>query len=785
MIAKNNIKKAKFATATLIILIAMATIFLYVGISVLSNMDTFIDNKNTGLNGAHFISIYDGIYDSSIDEIYESIDGFETREREDALVSLSSKFQDVNTNEESYAMSSILLDLDTGREISKINIIDEAPLIPENGVIVPYVLKVSKGYETGDTFKFMVDEKSMDLSIAGFYEDLMFASPSNVSMYKLYVRDNQLSQLLSQPDYGFKCSYSAIITDDINNSEEFENQYVQKTKTLMPESFGSYATLNYETMKTGVSIFINIIMAVLVAFSIIILLIAFIVIKFSTTTHIDNNIKNIGALEAMGYTTTQILNAILLEYLMITGLGYVMGIAAAFFISPAISNVVSSSIGLRWQTGINLEAAIICLGIILISVLGISYFSASKIKKITPLNALRNGIETHHFKKNRVPLDKTRLSLNAAMGLKSFFFNKKQNIIAGIIIMLLSLVCVFAFSMYYNFAIDNRAMVKLIGLETAEVQLRVQGNDEQLLSDISKMNEVQNTVRLDSFDGVIKFNDNESSANTRITGDYNRLKINTCVKGRMPVNDNEIAITSIVLGNLGANIGNTVFIEYSGIKKEFLVVGVTQQFNMLGKGATITTAGMKKLMPSYTEKNLMIYLNEGQNTDQFVTKLNNLYRDQNIQCANYLESIEIVLNSFESSIKIVVTACLIMIGVIIVFIMFLLIRVRLLGEKTRIGVLKALGFTSNQLIWQILISEMPVIIGASLVGAIAGYFLTNPLMGVMLASNGILNCDFIVNPGMIVLTTIGISILGLGTLLIVSGSIRKISPWKMLGEGSD
>lgn len=61
MIAKNNIKKAKFATATLIILIAMATIFLYVGINVLANMDSFIENKNAELNGAHFVSITDGI----------------------------------------------------------------------------------------------------------------------------------------------------------------------------------------------------------------------------------------------------------------------------------------------------------------------------------------------------------------------------------------------------------------------------------------------------------------------------------------------------------------------------------------------------------------------------------------------------------------------------------------------------------------------------------------------------------------------------------------------------
>ncbi|MDP2844279.1 MAG: hypothetical protein Q8O06_11670 [Acetobacterium sp.] len=71
MIATNNIKKAKVATATLMILIAITTIFLYVGISVLSNMDTFIDKKNTQSNGAHIISINDGTHNQEIRNIYE------------------------------------------------------------------------------------------------------------------------------------------------------------------------------------------------------------------------------------------------------------------------------------------------------------------------------------------------------------------------------------------------------------------------------------------------------------------------------------------------------------------------------------------------------------------------------------------------------------------------------------------------------------------------------------------------------------------------------------------
>jgi len=784
MIATNNIKKAKVATATLIILIAIAAILLYVGISVLSNLGTFIDVKNTQNNGAHFVSITDGTNDQEIQAIYEASETYDYGEREPGIMSLASKFQDVSIGEKAYSISSLFLNLDTSRKISQVDLIDEAAVMPENGVVVPYILKVANGYKTGDILKFMVDDASIDLEIAGFYEDLMFASPSNVSMYKLFVGDQQFNELIAQPEFGLTVSYSAVILDDINDAEAFESQYIEKTRTLIPDGNGNFS-LVYGSMKIGVAIFINIIMAVLLSFSLIILAIAAIVIKFSTITHIENNIKNIGTLEAMGYTTHQIICATLLEYLIISIVGFIVGLGASFFISPVITNVVSSSIGLSWTMGIYPVAVIVSLGMVMILVLGIAYFSAFKIKRITPLTALRNGVQTHHFEKNRIPLEQTKLSLNPAMGLKMLIQNKRQNLIAGVIIMLLSLVTVFSLAAYYNFSVDQTAMIKLIGLETADVQVSVSDNEAEIFAEIEEMQGVDEVIKLTFFESIIKYEGKESGANTRITEDYERLKVDTCVKGRMPVNDNEIAITSIVLNSIGAKMGDTVSIDYNGLTREYLVVGIIQQFNMLGKGAAITTAGMKKLVPSFEEKNLMIYLGDGLDTEKFVTKLNNQYMDQNIQSVSYFESIEMMLNSFEASVQIVVVGCLGVIAVIIVFILFLVVRVRLLRERTRLGVSKALGFTSSQLIGQLLISEMPVIIGASMVGAVAGYFTTNPLLALMLSANGILNCDFYVDPSMVLLTPIGISLIGLATVLIVSGKIRKISPCKMFEETTD
>lgn len=785
MMAKNNIKKSKTATATLIILIAITTIFLYVGFSVLTNMNSFIDDKNTEENGAHFISIVDGKYDQDVKNIIQSIDGYQYMEREDAITNEAANFQDVNIGEKQYAMPALIMNLDTKRTISTVNIIDQAETIPENGIIVPYVMKVSNGCKTGDTLKLIVNDNFKEFQIAGFYEDVIFANPVNVSEYKLFVCDKQFQELLNHPEFGTKCSFSAVITNNIANSSNFEQQYISKLKSVITDQSGNYASLNYATMKIGTAIFINIIMAILIGFSIIILAIALIVIKFSTTTHIENSIKNIGAMEAVGYTTGQILNSILMEYTIIAIVGYIVGINASIGVSPFVTGLVSSSIGLKWNTDISVTATLVTLIIILISVLGISYFSAAKIKKITPLTALRNGIETHNFKKNRVPLDKTKLGLNTAVGLKGFLYNRKQNIVVGIIVILLSIVCVFSFSMYYNFAIDYSEMMKLVGMETADVQLVVQSDEDRIFNEVAQMPEVQSTVKLDSFESTITYNGKESSGRIRNTEDYSKLKIDTCVKGRMPIFENEIAITNLMIHELGAKIGDTVSVNYNNTNKEYLVVGVTQQITNLGIGATITTGGMERLLPTYKNRSLMIYLKENQNTSDLVTKLNNQYKDQNALAVNYIESINLMMEAYKSSISLLVTGCIIITAIIISFIMFLVIRVRILKEKTRLGVSKALGFTSNQLIAHILISEIPVIFVASVIGSIVGFFVTNPAMGAMLSSNGIIKCNFFMDIRLLFITPIGITLVGFVTILAVSSRIRKISPCKMFEEGEN
>lgn len=781
LIAKNNIKRAKIASVTLILLVAIATIFLYVGTQVIMQIDGFVEGKNEAINGADEIIIADRALDEQVKEIYEGTDGFVKMQRTDGVLFGTVKLSNKNLNEVKFSMPVLIQKRDDKRTISKIKMTQDSDKAYENGVVLPYVLKAANGYQIGDTIVLSIDNKDIELTIAGFNEDVMFSTATNLMMYNFYV-SNDTFQKLEQENGAVKCSISLALIKNRTDGVAFENEIIEKIKREVSDISLVYITSNYQSLKVGASVFVLIITSVLIAFSGIILIVSMIVIRFSATNHIENNIKNIGAMEAIGYTPRQLLFAILLEYGITASIGVIVGILLSFGIAPVVSKVISSSNGLNWIAMPSSKAVIITLIVIISFVLLFSYTSAVKIKKITPLTALRSGIETHNFKKVCIPLAKTRWNLSIAMSMKEFLYNKRQNVVAGIIIMLLSVVCVLALSMYYNFVIDTSSMMRLVGIENAQVEMNVTKDTLHLIDEVAKMKEVSKVTKLEAFGTTIRYKDKMAVPNFQVTEDYDNLQIKTIIQGRMPKHANEITTTVLVLDELGAKIGDTVLVEYNDSSKEYLVVGITQHISYLGKGAEITTEGLKRLDQNFEGTTAMVYLKDNVDTDQFISKLSNRYHDELIQLKNNKETLDKMLTSFAGAIRIISIGCLVIAGMIITFIMFLVVRTRVNKEKMHMGISKALGFTSKQLSGHILMSQSPVIMVSAILGSVAGYYLTNPMIALSLASNGILRCNFYIPLQYVILTAVGISILGFFTVLVISMRIRKISPMQMISQ---
>lgn len=142
----------------------------------------------------------------------------------------------------------------------------------------------------------------------------------------------------------------------------------------------------------------------------------FLVIRFSIASNMEDNLPNIGISEALGYTTGQLIRSSLIEYLIITITGLIIGFSLAGVCSGYVAGIISGSIGLVWHPAIDITVVFLTIIFTFILVLSTVLIMSRKFKKITPLDALRVGISTHNFKRNPLPLKKRNPGLQNTLG---------------------------------------------------------------------------------------------------------------------------------------------------------------------------------------------------------------------------------------------------------------------------------------------------------------------------------------------------------------------------------
>ena len=750
---------------------------LYTGVSVESQLPSFIKEKNEELNGADVTLL---VGSNSIEKVLNVLDkrtDVKTYESHDAVYYGAPKLSNLSKQDKEQSLGTIIMNLDETYEINRLKIIDEAVEKPENGVIVPYALKTGYDYQTGDELQIRVDDEKYVFQIVGFYENIIFASPSNTSMYQFFVYSKEYKKLSDTVTDMNRMIQINIDLKDGTLGTEFEQSFGKETKALLTAENDFLQVLPYETFQEGLSMFIDIIMVMLIAFSIILLLIALVVIRFSIIVHLEKNMKNIGSLEAIGYTTKQIKYSVMLEFFLVAAMGIIVGVVISIAGSAVVGSIVSSSIGLKWIGKISLISILIAVVINLGLIGAVTALAARRLKKITPLIALRSGIETHSFKRNPLPLEKSRFSLHFSIGLKNLLHNTKQNVVIGIIISLLVFAGTYAISMYYNFVVDNSSLMDLVGLETSEIQMEVVAKDYDWIKDeVSKLEGVRKVLDFTSEDMVLTDGKDESTVRVEISPDYSQLEVDTLIEGRDATHDNEIVVSNRTLDDLGLDLGDSVTVTGIGNSKEFLIVGVKQHINGLGRGASITLEGAKQLNPDYKIKTACIYLNDKSKVEDVIKTLNSKFKEVDKQIINVEETIDTVMNSLIMSVTAICILCAVVTIIIVVLILLLLIKVKILKEQTILGINKALGYTTGQLIRQILYSFLPVVVLGSVVGLILGLVLTNPFTAVLLASVGIMKASFITAYQYIILVPIGVVLLAAVTIVLVALRIRKITP---------
>ncbi|MDF2800751.1 MAG: transporter permease [Anaerocolumna sp.] len=774
LLSKSYLRKGKLQTISFLVILLFAALLLNMGIVTLLNFGNNFDKRSELLNSEDSLSL---MLKKDYKEEYldflkndERVKDYEVKKVIFTLSSMSYGGGDLT-------LSTVFMNISDTDRIGKSAIVKKSDVKYDNGVYLPLSFHTGGGYEFGDTIDFTIGIKPYHYRVAGFYENMFLAS-TNTGSVGILLEETDYRKL--QDDLAQAWEGIAIKVQCVNREEakvltaEYQS-YISKNA----ESQLFFNNNDYGSVKQARTVTAGIGSALVVSFSFIIAIVGIIIIRFRVNNNIDEDMKNIGVLKAMGYQSKQIIVSIMVQFLSIGLVSVLAGIGLSYLLLPVLALSYEAQSGIPWKQGFDMYSTILTTGIILGSVAFMSYVSSSRIKKIYPLTALRNNILTHNFTKNYFPLAGKGRQFISLMAFKSLFQRKKQNIMMILIFIAVGFTCSFAEILYYNIVKEDKAFLSIAGeIADAGVYLNTDMKNNDIKEEIALVKGVRKVIYYDQkmleTEGVTVY--------SYISEDYELTESSLLFDGRHPKHNNEVAIGGKMASDLDKHIGESMQLTYGGKTEEYLITGLLQSANNMGYDMEITLAGIKELYASYEPGTLYVYLDKNFSMEKFTDYMSGKYTSEITSIMDIDKMINSQMGAYKQIVSLFSVVILFITAVLITLILSLVIRTVIIQKQKYLGIQKALGFTSRQLITQLLYEFLPVTIIGIIAGGIAGYFFINPILSVLFFNIGMVKMRFIMKIDVFVMVTVGIIIYSFIMTLVLSMRIKKISAYQLITE---
>lgn len=683
---------------------------------------------------------------------------------------------------------------DQHADIALSHIVEEASERYAEPIWLPYVFKGGGRYALGDAFTITIGQASHTFRVQGFYENL-YLGMMTMGFTGLGVQQDQLDAIGAGRTFGGRplpaATFLEVRVADGADAAALGAAAVDNVKAEYTAQGLEMPMLwadAYALVETAALVGPNLYAVSLVAFAALIALVVVVVIRFVIRTAVLQDMTAIGTLAAAGVTATQALWGIALPMAGTALAGAVVGVVASYGVLPGLAASLMAQTGIRWEPGVSLLGAAAAVSLLTLTALVTAMVAARGVRRVTPVQAVRGGAGAHSFRRTVFPLASSRGGLNALLGVKASLQHASQNVMVAVVIALVTFAGMFSAALYTDVIGSREAFTRLMIGDLAPVQIQVKDAELRTGQDAGRRADLLREVV--ATPGVRKafYADNRTvgSAGTQImlavTEDFSRMDDSSLYAGREPRHDNEVAIGGRVADHLGTSIGDTITLEAGANSRAYVVVGLLSTVNYVGMKADITSDGFRRMVPAYQPDVLSVYLQPG-------TTIADIKRDLSPAAYANIGALTDTREVFGSQMDVYIemggflaAGILIGTGGVIALVMGLVTATMLVRTRRSLGVRKALGFTSGQLVAQTVMTYLPVVVAGALLGAGLGLVLVEPALLGMLRTVGIMALGLTVKPYIVAALLLGI--VGLATLLIVaqSGTIRRITPYSLFQD---
>lgn len=790
-IARNNMRKQKGDMITFFILTLFAAFLIFDAVSAVSGLEKVLDDRFAETNGAEMLLLTGDSEEERECAKRAMTENAHVADYEATPVA-NITFRYRNAKDAEWDEYQFLIEnAETEKRYMTNHLGDEA--LQAGEILMP---RNTQGrFAVGDTLQLKTGNDVYEFRVAGYAEEPYFCSTMNITEYYVYMTQGDVDRILDgHPELaGSRMTLNKAVldknADDGYSALDLEKDVTDRYKELITpysvqnpdRDYLSYMAVNWLNMRGGSSFLPMLVCGIVLLFAVIIVVISVIIISFSIRNFIRRSMKDTGVLEAGGYTVRELRGAMTMQIGLIALTGSAAGVLLAIATFGAFGSVVSGILGLAWNQPANIPAAAITVLVLTGLMILDTRWISRRFNRFSVLDALRGGISTHNYRKNRCSLEKTKLPLPAALSMKDALGNPGRNAVLAVIACILTISTLMGFGMYENFGKNPDRLIGIMGFEDGEIA--VNGGPE-LGDDLRKLDGVVNVLGSYGFEPTYRLGDREITAYTYAVDDMANTKHTILTGGRMERNDNEIMLTTALARDLNASVGDVVTVNFGVTSAEYLVTGTNQRMERMGKTGYMTFEGAKRLVPNLNMAGWYVTGEEGVTYDDLKAQVDRLAEEKGepLATVDIRKNMEGTIDALSGAMKALCIGIALLTVLIVIFVEALIIRAKIIREWRGMGISKALGMTSGGLISQIMLSSIPAILAGILAGTLLSQPVGSRLCVAMLSFFGMEKIKFGIPAGYMAATAAIILVVALATAGLLGLKVRRINPVEMITE---
>ncbi|MDM5226016.1 ABC transporter permease [Cytobacillus sp. NJ13] len=733
-IVKNDFLRKKIVNVTVLVFITLAVLLGASATNIVANLIQSMSELQERAVPADLAQMHSGEYDQAeIDRFTEAQQEHIAMQETMVLLGFEGMNIHFGNNE---TMAGTVQDISFVVQNKKFDFIldlDNKRLeIKESEVAVPIYFMEEYDLKIGDTITVETEGYQKEFTISDYARD--YEMNSSLTSSKRFVINQADYDEMVEKQVGELEYLIEFKLNENGDSQGLQTAYMEAGLPVNGPAIGGMVFLLFNAMSDAA------VVMVIILISILLIIIASLCIRLTFLATIDEDLREIGVMNAIGISKKDIKKVYMNKYRVMSAAAGIIG----YLLSFALVNLFNGNMRLYISSDLsgNLKYVLSLIAPLLVYFMIVIYCKRllKRIDKISAVEALRSDImERGKNRKYSFSLLKNKFfSTNIYMGLRDVWKRLKIYRLLFIIFAVCTFIVILPLNVYNTMNSPQFSTYMGIGKSDMRFDLR---RTDSITEDFQKLQEeLKDDSDIEKYAAYIT--SSYQIKNAEGSWDYMNIEIGDFsvfplkyLEGREPKGKREISLSYANASKDGLNkkVGDEVTVKAGGTEETLKVTGIYQDITNGGKTAKAhTSLGVSEEAALW----YIVYMDAapGVNIREKMDYYQNAY--DSAQVNNIQEYTQQTLGNIIDQMSSVVIGAFAIAVIIAVLITALFLRMLLSKDMSQIAIMRSVGLTSKNISHQYMAGTLMVLVLGIILGVLASTYLGEFLVSMAMSTMG-------------------------------------------------